>query len=135
MQVDRQFKRIEVDIPVTVTTVLETMEASIVDLTEGGAQISGCALPEGTRFHIEYMGETLFSQVRWSEIDRMGVKFLFPLTDGLLYERLMVARSSTLDGEGLSGVSLAMAPIHNGGITRGARTFARVAPGGFGRRG
>lgn len=135
MQVDRQFKRIEVEIPVTVTTVLETMDASIVDLTEGGAQVTGCSLPEGTRFHIEYMGETFFSQVRWSEIDRMGIKFLFPLTDGPLYERLMIARASSMDGEGMNGISLAMAPIHNGRTTLGARTFARVATGGFGRRG
>jgi len=135
MQVERQFKRIEVELPVTVTTVLETMDASIVDLTEGGAQVTGCALPEGTRFHIEYMGQTLFAQVRWSEIDRMGIKFLFPLTDGPLHERLMIARATNLDGEGMAGISLAMAPIHNGGITRGARTFARVATGGFGRRG
>lgn len=134
MQVERQHKRIEVEIPVTVITVLESSDASIVDLTEGGAQITGYSVPEGMRFQIEYMGQTLYAQCRWAEIDRMGVKFLFPLTDGPLYERLLVACASSFEGEGIAGVSVAMAPIHNGRTTLGARTFSRVATGGFGRR-
>lgn len=135
MQVERQHKRVEVEIPVTIVTVLEACDASIVDLTEVGAQVTGHSVPEGTRFQIEYMGQTLFAVCRWAEIDRMGIKFLFPLNDGPLYERLMVARASSFDGESMSGVSLAMAPIHNGRTTLGARTFSRVAVGGFGRRG
>jgi hypothetical protein len=135
MQVERQYKRIEVEIPVTIMSVLETWDASIVDLTENGAQVTGCSVPEGTRFQIEYMGQTLFAQCRWAEIDRMGVKFLFPLNEGPLYERLLIARASNMDGDATHGVSLAMAPIHNGRITLGARTFARVGNGGFGRRG
>ncbi|HEY1124041.1 MAG TPA: PilZ domain-containing protein [Sphingobium sp.] len=134
MQVERQHKRIEVEIPVTVITVLESSEAFIVDLTENGAQITGHSVPEGTRFQVEYMGQTLFAQCRWAEIDRMGIKFLFPLTDGPLYERLLIARASSFESEGISGVSVAMAPIHNGRVTLGARTFSRVATGGFGRR-
>jgi hypothetical protein len=135
MQVERQNKRIEVEIPVNVTTVIDAHEASIVDITEDGALISGVALPEGTRFQIEYMDQTLFAQVRWSEIDRMGVKFLFPLTDGALYERLQMARASQFYSDASNGTTLAMAPIHNGRVTLGARTFGRVATGGFGRRG
>ncbi len=134
MQVERQYKRMEVELPVTVTTVLEAFDASIVDMTEIGAQITGCSVPEGARFQIEYMGQTLFAQCRWAEIDRMGVKFLFPLTDGPLYERLQVSRAASLYDDAPSGVSLAMAPIHNGCTTRGARTFVRVSAGGFGRR-
>ncbi len=134
MQVERQHKRIEVEIPVTVIAVLETCDASIVDLTESGAQITGCAFPEGSRFQVEYMGQTLFAQVRWSEVDRMGVKFLFPLNEGPLYERLMIARASSMYDDTPGGVSLAMAPIHNGRTTLGARTFSRVATAGFGRR-
>lgn len=134
MQVDRQYKRMEVELPITITTVLEAHEASIVDLTEGGAQVTGCALEEGTRFQIEYMGQTLFAQCRWSEIDRMGVKFLFPLNEGPLYERLMIARASQIYGDPSTGTNLAMAPIHNGRVTLGARTFGRVGTGGFGRR-
>jgi hypothetical protein len=135
MQVERQHKRIEVEIPVTVTTVIDAHEASIVDLTEGGALITGCSLPEGMRFQIEYMEQTLFAQVRWSEIDRMGIKFLFPMTEGALYERLQMALASQYYGDASSGTSLAMAPIQNGRVTLGARTFGRVATGGFGRRG
>jgi hypothetical protein len=135
MQVERQHKRIEVEIPVTVTTVIDAHEASIVDLTEGGALVTGCSLPEGTRFQIEYMDQTLFAQVRWSEIDRMGIKFLFPMTEGALYERLQMALASQYYGDASTGSTLAMAPIHNGRVTLGARTFGRVATGGFGRRG
>lgn len=135
MQVERQHKRIEVEIPVTVTTVIDAHEASIVDLTEGGALVTGCSLPEGTRFQIEYMDQTLFAQVRWSEIDRMGIKFLFPLTEGALYERLQMALASQYYGDASSGTTLAMAPVQNGRVTLGARTFGRVATGGFGRRG
>ena len=134
MQVERQHKRIEVEIPVTVTTVIDAHEASIVDLTEGGALVTGHSLPEGTRFQIEYMDQTLFAQVRWSEIDRMGIKFLFPLTDGALYERLQMARASQYYSAASSGAP-GMAPIHNSRATLGARTFGRVGTGGFGRRG
>ncbi len=134
MQVERQSRRTEVELPVTITTVLEAHEASIVDLTENGAQVTGCTVPEGTRFQIEYMGQTLFAQCRWAEIDRMGIKFLFPLNEGPLYERLMVARASQMYGDPSTGTNLAMAPIHNGCTTLGARTFSRVAAGGFGRR-
>ncbi len=134
MQMDRQYKRIDVELPITVTTVLEAHDASIVDLTEGGALVTGCALPEGARFQIEYLGQTLFAQCRWSEIDRMGVKFLFPLVEGPLYERLMIARASQMDGDLQTGTNLAMAPLQNSSVTLGARTFVRSATGGFGRR-
>lgn len=86
--------RINVDIPVTITTVLDTFEGSIVDLTEDGALITECSLPEGTRFQIEYMGETIYAQCRWAEVDRMGVRFIFALEDGPLHQRLVMARSS-----------------------------------------
>lgn len=134
MQIERQPRRVEVDIPVTVITVLEAHDASIVDLTEVGAQITGCSVPEGARLQIEYLGQTLFAQCRWAEVDRMGVKFLFPLADGRLYERLQIARAAGFYGDAQSGLALAMAPIHRGRTTLGARTFSRVSAGGFGRR-
>ncbi len=133
MQIERQYKRIEVELPVTITTVLDANDASIVDLTEGGAQVAGYSVAEGTRFQIEYMGQTLYAQCRWAEIDRMGVKFLFPLTDGPLYERLMVARASHLYGDAATGTSIAMAPLGGGHAAPGARMFGR-AVGSFGRR-
>jgi len=134
MQVERQYKRSEVEIPVSIITVLDSFDASIVDLTEAGALITGHSVDEGTRFQIDYMGQTLFAQCRWAEIDRMGIKFLFPLNDGPLYERLLIARASLMSGDPSTGTNVAMAPIHNGRVTLGARTFSRVATGGFGRR-
>ncbi|MBO9574706.1 MAG: PilZ domain-containing protein [Sphingobium sp.] len=132
MHVQRQAKRIEVDIPVAIVTVLETTEGSIVDLTEQGAQIHGLGLPSGTRFQIEYRGQTIFALCRWSEIDRMGVKFLFELVDGPLHERLMMARMAQPVDDmpaGMPAMASAPAPL-------AARTFGRATLGGsFGRRG
>ena len=91
MTIDRQ-DRIAVDITVMVTTVLEAHQASIVNLTEYGAHIIGMSLPVGTRFQIDFAGQTVFAIVAWSEIDRVGARFLFNLTDGPLYERLTQAR-------------------------------------------
>jgi hypothetical protein len=127
----RQTKRIEVDIPVTIVTVLETVEASIVDITECGAQIHGLALPSGSRFRIEYRGETIFAICQWSEIDRMGIKFLFELVDGPLHERLMMARMS----EPVDDMPADMPLMTPSRAPLAARTFARAMPGGsFGRR-
>jgi hypothetical protein len=130
-QVQRQ-KRISVEIPVTITTVLDSLDAAIVDLTEYGAQITGCTLAAGTRFQIEYMGQTVFAQCRWAEVDRMGVKFSFQLVDGPLFERLMVARAVHLPHEAATGTQVAYMPIQDRQTTPGVRTFGRA--GGFGRR-
>ncbi|MBN8832696.1 MAG: PilZ domain-containing protein [Sphingomonadales bacterium] len=86
------YGRLAVDIPVTVTSVLDSQEAAIADLSQDGALIKGCSLEPGARFQIDYFGQILFAQCRWSEVDRMGCSFLFPLVDGPLYERLTVAR-------------------------------------------
>ena len=131
-QVQRQ-RRISVEIPVTITTVLDSLDAAIVDLTEHGAHVLGCTLATGTRFQIEYMGQTIFAQCRWAEVDRVGVKFSFPLADGPLYERLMVARASQLPHEAQTGTQSAYTPMHARAAAPGARVFGR-APGGFGRR-
>ena len=132
-QVQRQ-KRINVEIPVTITTVLDSFEASIADLTELGAQVIGCTLPAGTRFQIEYMGQTVFAQCRWAEVDRMGVKFSFPLVDGLLFERLTIARASRFPHEVSTGTNMAYAPMHQRPAAPGVRGFGRGPGGGFGRR-
>ena len=134
MEINRRRARVIVDINVTLTTVLDSIDARIIDLSEHGAQVVGAALPEGSKFQIEYMGQTVFAQCRWAEIDRMGIKFLFPLNEGPLYERLLIARASQMSGDPSTGTNVAMAPIHNGRVTLGARTFSRVATGGFGRR-
>lgn|GEM_PF-327396 len=133
MQLQRQ-RRVNVEIPVTITTVLDSLDLSVIDLTEHGAQVLGGSLPAGTRFQIEYMGQTIYAQCRWSEVDRMGIKFSFPLTDGPLYERLMIARASQLPGEAATGTQAAYAPMATRAMSAG-RSFARpIAVGGFGRR-
>jgi hypothetical protein len=125
---DQQFERqtrVNVDISVTITTVLASFEASIVDLTEDGALVTGCSLTEGTRFQIEYMGETIYAQCRWAEVDRMGIRFIFSLNSGALHERLTIERASQFAGEVGGDPFYAAQP----------RAFARMqATGGFGKR-
>lgn len=120
MQVERQSRRVAVDIPVTITTVLDSFDAAIVDLSEQGARISGHSVPEGQRFRIDYMGQAIFAQCCWAEVDRMGIQFLFPLTDGPLYERLMVARTSRIYDD--SGAHMGSVP----GLAREGRAVARA---------
>lgn len=129
-QISRQ-RRINVDIPVTITTVLDSLEAAIVDMTEHGAQVIGCCLASGTRFQIEYMGQTVFAQCRWAEVDRMGIKFSFPLTDGPLFERLMLSRALQMPAEAGAGSHMAYSAMND---RAGTRSFGRAAIGGFGRR-
>jgi hypothetical protein len=91
MHVARNRPRVIVDIAITITTVLESCDARVIDLTEQGAQIAGATLPRGAKFQIEYMDQTIYAQCMWSEIDRMGVRFPFDLTDGPLHDALMMA--------------------------------------------
>ena len=114
--------RINVDIPVVITTVLDSLEAALVDLSERGAQIAGCSLSVGTSIQIEYMGQTVYAQCRWAEVDRMGISFPYPLTDGPLYERLLVARTSSLPGNVSTATQMAFAPMQ---ARAGAREFGR----------
>lgn len=84
--------RIPVDINVSIVSVLETAEATLRDLTEYGALIEGCTLPKGTQFQIEYLGQTVYGFVIWTEADRFGARFPFTLCEGPLYSRLQQAR-------------------------------------------
>lgn len=121
MQVERRIDRTIVDIPVTVSTVLETTDATIADLSEFGALIHGVRMETGRRFQLDYLGQTVFAQCCWSEVDRMGAKFLFPINEGPLYERLLVARA----GRNGSGISMAFAPPHGRMPGAAGRTFGR----------
>lgn len=94
MQSPRKRERITVDIGVTVTTVLDSIEATVVDLTEFGAQVVGATLPKGAQFQLDKNGHSVFAVVMWSEIDRMGVRFPFELHDGPLHEALVMARAT-----------------------------------------
>lgn len=126
MDIKRKHDRIAVDIAVTLTTVLESLEARIIDLSEQGALVVGAGLSKGAKFQIEYMGQTVYAQCMWSEVDRMGVRFPFDMNDGPLHDALMMAASATASGtpEAMlaSPASLAAMPI------------SRRAPS-FGRRG
>ncbi|WP_019052965.1 PilZ domain-containing protein [Sphingobium xenophagum] len=94
MQILRTRERIVVDIAIVVTTVLDSLEGTIVDLSEGGAQVVGCTLPAGSSCQIDLDGHITFSTVRWSEEDRMGIRFPYELNEGPLYDQLELARAA-----------------------------------------
>lgn len=106
--------RTPVSIDVAIVGVLDSFEAQIADLSEGGALVVGGALAAKSRCEIHYGGQIVFATVMWSEGDRMGLRFPFDLTDGPLHQRLVIARSHHQ-------------PRVMGGTLRGT--------GGFGRRG
>ena len=91
----RQHIRTNVSIDVIVNGVLNMVEGRITDLSEGGARIEGCAiLPVRSRCEIHYAGQTVYGIVMWAEVDRMGVRFPYELTDGPLHSALERARST-----------------------------------------
>ncbi|MCI4591386.1 PilZ domain-containing protein [Sphingobium sp. BYY-5] len=94
MHTKRNRERIAVDVPVVVTTVLDSLEGRIIDLSEGGAQILGCTLPTRSKCQLDLDGHIVFGTVQWSEEDRIGIRFPYDLTDGPLYERLEQARTA-----------------------------------------
>ena len=91
MDENRRQIRIATDIPATLISVLDTREGRIIDLSEGGAQVSGASFPAGTRFQIDCMDQTLYAKVMWDEVDRMGVRFEFPLSSGPLFDAMQLA--------------------------------------------
>ena len=94
-QSPRQHIRTSVSLDVVVNGVLNMVEGRITDLSEGGARIEGCAiLPVRSRCEIHYAGQTVYGIVMWTEIDRMGVRFPYELTDGPLHNALERARST-----------------------------------------
>jgi hypothetical protein len=132
MQIPRSRERIAVEIPVIITTVLDSVEGMIVDLSEGGAQITGCSLPPKSQCQIDLDGHTVFGTVRWAEEDRMGIRFPFLMTDGPLFEKLEMARAARR-------APIAFRPhapqrvAAGGGISAGL-VGAGLGGGGFGRR-
>lgn len=121
MQTPRSYERFSVDIPIIVTTVLDSLEGTIVDLSEGGAQVVGCTLAPRTQCQLDLDGHIVFGTVRWSEIDRMGIRFPYKLKDGPLYDMLKAVRDS-------KAVPLAFQPRISG------LAAAAAQQGGFGRR-
>ncbi|MFT3965584.1 MAG: PilZ domain-containing protein [Sphingobium sp.] len=127
MEIKRKRQRIVVDIAVTLTTVLDSLDARIIDLSEHGAQIVGAAMAKGAKFQIEYMGQTVYAQCMWSEVDRMGVRFPFDMTDGPLHDALMMATP----GSDIRPLSGGLPPVHHGYPPPAPRRFGAT---GFGRR-
>ncbi|EQB32765.1 PilZ domain-containing protein [Sphingobium ummariense] len=117
MTIQRSHERTAVDIPIVVTTVLDSLEGTIIDLSEGGAQVVGCSLPPKSQCQIDLEGYSVFGIVRWSEHDRMGIRFPYELSEGPLFERLEIARAAR------------RAPM-----AFQSRTFHSLPAGGFGRR-
>jgi len=93
MQIARSRRRTAVDIAIVVTTVLDSLEGTIVDLSEGGAQIHGCSLPVRSQCQISFEGQIVFGTVQWSEPDRMGIRFPYELIEGPLFRALDLART------------------------------------------
>ncbi len=89
----RRHQRTPVSAEVTVVGILDSFDANIADLSEGGAMITGGSLPAKARCEIHYGGQIVYGLVMWSEIDRMGVRFPYELSDGPLHQLLVIARS------------------------------------------
>jgi len=117
MDENRRQVRIAVDLKVTLVSVLDTREGRIIDLSEGGAQIVGASFPAGTRFQIDHRDQTIYARVMWDEVDRMGVRFEYPLTNGPLFDAMQAARIAAQPARPFIGA--------------GARAFGQA---GFGRR-
>jgi len=121
MQTPRSRERIPVDIAITITTVLDSLEGTIVDLSEGGAQVVGCTLPTGSQCQLDLDGYSVFGTVRWSEEDRMGIRFPYELAEGPLFDELEMARLARR-----APVAFQPRPA--------ATAFTYSGPVGFGRR-
>lgn len=131
MDLKRARMRTVVDISVTLTTVLDSIDARIIDLNEEGAQIVGAGLEAGTKFQLSYEDQIVYAQCRWSEVDRMGVYFPFGLNSGPLHERLTQARILA-GATGSSAAARGYGPaIDDTGNFQAARANGRL---GFGRR-
>lgn len=141
MHIVRNRERIIVEIPVVVTTVLDSLEGMIVDLSEGGAQIVGCSLAPGTQCQIDFEDHTVFGAVRWSEEDRMGIRFPYEMSEGPLYDKLEAARAAQRPTAPIRPAPPPRpAPPVHGGLIGGRGGFGSgpgggfTGGGGFGRR-
>lgn len=75
-------ERLSCDVVISACTTLETRPARIADLSPQGAQVRmDEPYAQGERIHLDIDGDFVWAQVQWAEIDRMGVKFVAPLTD------------------------------------------------------
>jgi hypothetical protein len=84
--------RVQVEIAVSMTSILSAQDATIINMNENGALLHGVSARPGSRIQLEYQGQTVFAIVAWSEDDRLGARFPFGLHDGPLHQRLLQAR-------------------------------------------
>lgn len=80
---NRISERVSCSIEVQAGDTLNAFPACIVDLSQHGAQVH-CAgqFEAGKTIHLDLDGEFAWATVAWSEIDRMGIKFVVPLNHG-----------------------------------------------------
>lgn len=98
--------RVATEIPVTVTTILDSGAAWITNLSEHGALISGASAPVGMQVQIDYRGQTLFGVVAWTEDDRCGVRLPMGLGEGPLTRIYTTARmASEIDAMHANGLA------------------------------
>ncbi|RYF13649.1 MAG: PilZ domain-containing protein [Oxalobacteraceae bacterium] len=125
----RRTDRIATKVDVVLATVLTRESATIIDISEGGAQITGTALAKGTRFMIELGDDVVYAAVAWEEEDRMGVRFQHTLKAGPLYE--LAQRAKVLAGIEKSKQTARAVAVHSavelvGPLIRpGRRVFGR----------
>ena len=66
----------------TVSTVLQTHRATLVDISSTGARLVGSELPNpGEHFMLRIEATQAFAIVMWSHEDQRGVRFETPLAD------------------------------------------------------
>lgn len=117
MDEHRKQTRIATDLPVTLITVLDSRDGRIIDLSAGGAQISGASFPKDTRFQIDYRDQTIYARVMWDEVDRMGVRFEFPLSSGPLLDAMRTTQIASQPTRTFVG---GLRPAAQGGFGRRA---------------
>ena len=73
-------------------TRVESRRSMLVDISRHGAKIEiDRPFAPGDAIVIEYDGEPVTASVTWVEVDRMGVRFAEPLTEGPLLDALNAA--------------------------------------------
>ena len=72
----RRTSRTPVSAGAIVMTTASRLSAVLVDISEGGAQLTGCLPPQrGRDVQIRIAGHTLFGGIAWRKDETFGVKF------------------------------------------------------------
>lgn len=89
-------ERASCSIAVAACDTLERHPATIVDLSRHGAQVH-CDMPfdAGKTIHLDLNGEFTWATVAWSEVDRMGLRFVSPLAENSALGRVLASLQTT----------------------------------------